>query len=1104
MKILRVQLQNLNSLRGEHEVAFDAEPLAGAGIFAITGQTGAGKSTLLDAITLALYGRAARYGDSSNPEDMMSRHTGECQAETVFEVPSGRYRAVWQLRRARGQPDGKLQPARRYVYNEAGETLAQKINEVNDLIEELCGLDYHRFTRSVLLAQGEFANFLKAKSGERSELLEKLTGTSIYSELGKLVHETYGKRDTELEHRKKALSEMTLLSDEERQAKETGVEADQKNLAELKKRRDALVEQTSKAKQLHDHLEAETSILAKRDILTSQQKAAEPDLARLASHRKAQPFLPPLAQLEQTQTRAAADKKSAADAATLAKRADEISSALLGEVRGFAERLLAAGEARLEKVRGEIGAHDKQRLEAETWLKRNQADAALADEFPNISSELTSLENARSRQIEAKDRAEKVAAEIKAEETRRQQAEKELASASTALTDAQKSAADADAKLQQLLAGKDEDERQGQLDETRDRFRNLTELKLKVEKRPILEKEAEIAREQLLAASEKRDLAEALLKSRREHLETAQLMASFDEHRAQLKPGEACPLCGAFEHPLADVGAGLTPLSELQAQAREADAALAKETKSCQTHQNALTKLETELAGLRAGIAELGEDPGKVAENLAACEKAGLALKAELEKIRKAKDELAGKKEALAAAREKLGRAEESSKSRAEALAQLAKQKSEAANGIEQATKAVSDRETRLAALVKPFGLDTADPALRPKLETRRKAFADRETALRLAQEALARFQSDEKQVASDLTNLRKRAAPVLDAATDARGDRDWPDFDAALADLEAAQQRVRDTATSASERKASAISTEAEAEKQATALLTKLVDSTLPDLAALRAARLESEDADRFGELEKHLAEQANQLAGELKSRRESIAKLRDQDTPEGEAWKQLEAEKAQAEQQAEELGNRLAAAREQLRIDTQNRATRDEKWASLNADLARLKVWERLRGLIGDSTGKKFREYAQDISLSLLIRHANRHLSRLHERYRLQRGEGEKLDLEIEDLFQAGVTRPMASLSGGESFLASLALALGLSDLAGRNVQIDSLFIDEGFGSLDSDTLEVAISALEGLRQSNKMVGVISHVEILKERISTQIVVEKEPNGTSRLVIR
>src|ERR1051326_4989050 len=114
MRILRIKLKNLNSLRDEQVIDFDKEPLASAGLFVVTGQTGAGKSTILDAITLALYGHAARYGDLRNPEDMMSRHCGECRAEVEFQVPKGRYRAEWHLRRSRGRANGILQAPRRY------------------------------------------------------------------------------------------------------------------------------------------------------------------------------------------------------------------------------------------------------------------------------------------------------------------------------------------------------------------------------------------------------------------------------------------------------------------------------------------------------------------------------------------------------------------------------------------------------------------------------------------------------------------------------------------------------------------------------------------------------------------------------------------------------------------------------------------------------------------------------------------------------------------------------------------------------------------------------------------------------------------------------
>ena len=176
-------------------------------------------------------------------------------------------------------------------------------------------------------------------------------------------------------------------------------------------------------------------------------------------------------------------------------------------------------------------------------------------------------------------------------------------------------------------------------------------------------------------------------------------------------------------------------------------------------------------------------------------------------------------------------------------------------------------------------------------------------------------------------------------------------------------------------------------------------------------------------------------------------------------------------------------------------------------------VEAWRQLRELIGSADGAKFRKIAQSLTLELLIRHANRHMLRLSDRYKILRepvtvdAKGQKsedeLGLIVEDYYQANAKRPMASLSGGESFLASLALALGLSDLAGRSVRIETLFIDEGFGTLDPETLDVALTALEGLREGNKSVGIISHVEALKERINAKVVVHKSASGHSTIEV-
>ncbi len=163
----------------------------------------------------------------------------------------------------------------------------------------------------------------------------------------------------------------------------------------------------------------------------------------------------------------------------------------------------------------------------------------------------------------------------------------------------------------------------------------------------------------------------------------------------------------------------------------------------------------------------------------------------------------------------------------------------------------------------------------------------------------------------------------------------------------------------------------------------------------------------------------------------------------------------------------------------------------------------WGKLSSLIGSADGKKFSRFAQGLTLARLTELANRHLIKLSDRYSILKTPEKDLDLQIIDGYQADVVRPMSTLSGGESFLVSLALALGLSDLASRKVQINSLFIDEGFGTLDSDTLDVAISALENLQADGKAIGIISHVDALKERIGTQIQVSKQPGGSSKIKV-
>jgi exonuclease SbcC len=220
-------------------------------------------------------------------------------------------------------------------------------------------------------------------------------------------------------------------------------------------------------------------------------------------------------------------------------------------------------------------------------------------------------------------------------------------------------------------------------------------------------------------------------------------------------------------------------------------------------------------------------------------------------------------------------------------------------------------------------------------------------------------------------------------------------------------------------------------------------------------------------------------------------VAALRgDEDAPPAaalhERMEQLDAER-------QRLAGEQGALRALLDDDAQRRDGQRALFARIDGLRADADVWQRLSGLIGSAGGDKYRRFAQGLTLDHLVALANRHLQRLHGRYWLRRRDGGELELEIVDGWQGDAARDTRTLSGGESFLVSLALALALSDLASHKTSIDSLFLDEGFGTLDGETLELALDALDALNASGKTIGVISHVEALKERIPVQIRVSK-----------
>ncbi len=971
MKILRIRLFNLNSLKGTHELDLTAEPLASAGLFAITGPTGAGKSTLLDAVTLALYGKAARYGNESNPEHVMSRHCGECSAEVEFEVPSGVYRAVWERHRAGKKASGKLQPPKRYIYDAAGEPLAQQIRGAEQKIEDLLGLNYDRFLRSVLLAQGDFARFLKARADERAELLESLTGTAIYSRLGRLAHTEASEREGGLKIKEAAMEQIVVLGDEERRELEGIVKRNDGEREKLKAQIGVGAKMLTRISGLESARAQENEALGERAGLGKQLEAAKSDLERLRRHRLTVPFAGRLATLESAEARAkttATNRDQAEQAHAKAVSDLRLATRLL---RGSVEVAVAACQRESTKAGEAVVKEARAAAETEAWLKANQADADLSDQVGDLAAAIGELKNARISSARGWTQWRQAAVGILPE---------------------------AAGGFPESLEGTQAE----QIEEGISEF--LTK--------------AEIKRDALASNGKE---AKKQLELREDHLKTATLVAKLEDHRHDLKRGEACPLCGALEHPFAEGLPPGAPLAELQGEVERANKKLDEDREEFLEFSRALKELTSQRVKVLAGITE--------SETW----------------------------------RMKLGRL--------------------------------------LEALAIPIPASGFEDELRTSLQKRERTYRvhlkDGENALRRKGEAELLVRNAAKEAEMMRSKLGKLPEEL--------GAEDLPDELPAVGEAEedhaAAVTREKTTGSQLVDRRKDADDAANALEELRKPLEVALAESEFATLDALRNARLTTEVAKEIGDLDQQLGRRATAADALLERARQDIGKLVEEKVFEGNDAVRFRDVQAELQEASDELLAEQVTRRNQLQTDDENRNRRKESERSLKDERRALAEWRRLRELIGSHDGSKFRRYAQSISLDILGRHANRHLAKLSDRYLICRDEEEALNLQIEDLHQAGVRRPMASLSGGESFLVSLALALGLSDLAGRTVRIDSLFVDEGFGTLDPETLEVAISALESLRQDHKTVGVISHVALLKERIATQIVVEKDSGGISRV---
>ncbi len=398
MRIEKLRLRNLNSLAGDWTVDFTHPAFSRGALFAVTGPTGSGKSTLLDAVTLALYGCTPRLGRLSKSDNsLMSLHAGDCLAELTFSTGKGRFRACWSQRRARKKPGGELQPPRHELADAAtGEVLETRLKEVTRRVEEVTGMDYERFSRSVLLPQGRFADFLMADPETRGSLLEQITGTEIYRDISIETHKRLREEQAALDALHREIHTVSLMTPEE--------EADARAaIAEKTARLDAALSELARAERRLAWLEeierlreqaAETAAALARK--QAEEGAFRPERERLARAERA---------LELAATHSALDAQRAE-----LRREEQAAAGCEAAIPGLRKQADAAAAAFA-------------RAEAALAARRGEQEAA-APLFQRVRALDTSLREKEAALRPARAHAERLAAALAArredsEETRK-------------------------------------------------------------------------------------------------------------------------------------------------------------------------------------------------------------------------------------------------------------------------------------------------------------------------------------------------------------------------------------------------------------------------------------------------------------------------------------------------------------------------------------------------------------------------------------------------------------------------------------------------------------------------------------------------------------
>lgn len=1002
MKILQIRLKNINSLKGEHTIDFRHKPLSEAGLFAITGATGSGKTTILDVITLALFSRIPRVselvtkGFIEKTGLVLTRNMDEAIAEITYLCNEGEFTSQWSISKNRNR---NLRDYEMQISDASGNIFPLKKSDIPAKNESLIGLNFDQFSKAIILAQGDFANFLKAKKDERGKLLEKITGTWIYRELGKLAFQKskeFGQQLESLQVQINSKKEQLLPKDDYQLLLTDIGNVDkqiiicQEQIEQLKNQEKLKAEIVSLSESIKD---TEKELIGASNKLSAFK---ERNGERMEKHKRLLPYRKKLWEWKELQKRLTEQETELIDIKNSVLACDEEDGKLKEEVK-----VLTRSDAPLEdaiklfensvlSLQRELGTVETQLQNASRAVKQGATEISLTLDMsnPDIARLQLDSEN-KKNDDELRELSEKLPQAFLDEPSKKLE---ELRSVSDVLQSLLKEITILNEKQCQIA------EHQKEVLELQE---EIDDIPSKLAEATTSQKQSDL---ELIALQKDKTIRD--------------LTASLEEHRKKLVDGEPCPLCGATDHPF--------------------------------SHE--IPPIDDELERKIWAVSAVNEQWKKEISTLTST----LSLKQK-------------------------------------SLEKTLKEKAEKDAESSQMEERVKELKASVPAEFHSEDTEGDLNQIKENINHLEKYRVQEERVRKL--QTLSQNVDEWQQYFHGESNLSNELKSIFTGK-----------------DVLSVTQNIKERFTKNNTRNQELIKDQAILKKKNSETrgysqtLTEELAVDLPEYDTLATPLMQLMEDGEYTRLQtnhQQLLQDISNMETRVNLHNENLKKHKekDNDTPLDEVQRlkqEKEAENKEYISHRDELkGKQVVHEKTKKELDVLATQIATQKQQN--------EKWVLLSRYIGDAEGRKFSTFAQELTLLQLVKKANKRLSQLNDRYMLGLPSDEEDDsLVVIDTHMGDMRRSVKSLSGGETFLVSLSLALALSDLAAHKVEIKSLFIDEGFGSLDKLTLDQTMDTLEKLQyETSKTIGVISHVEAMQERITSQIRVEKGGQGHSSIEV-